>query len=161
MVNSCNFTAPIATLGALRNPQEVLLNPYCTQIFGSNSSPSRITSTESLLFIYVVTNDHFRIVDNPPGTRTSISSVSASAICSRSEQDPATNHAVRYQAALISTAFPCLRALTSRIGGWPKKRLYSRLNWLTLSYPTSKATVEASRPSTSIRPRAVCSRNCF
>ena len=22
-------------------------------------------------------------------------------------------------------------------GGWPKKRLYSRLNWLTLSYPTS------------------------
>src|SRR5438876_8626927 len=29
------------------------------------------------------------------------------------------------------------RALTSRMGGWPKKRLYSRLNWLTLSYPTS------------------------
>src|SRR5882762_10182174 len=36
-----NFTAPIATLGALRNPQEVLLHPYCTQIFGINSSPSR------------------------------------------------------------------------------------------------------------------------
>ncbi len=25
------------------------------------------------------------------------------------------------------------RALMSRIGGWPKKRLYSRLNWLALS----------------------------
>jgi predicted PurR-regulated permease PerM len=25
------------------------------------------------------------------------------------------------------------RVLTSRMGGWPKKRLYSRLNWLTLS----------------------------
>jgi hypothetical protein len=24
--------------------------------------------------------------------------------------------------------------LTSRIGGWPKKRLYSRVNWLTLSH---------------------------
>jgi len=31
-VTSCNFTAPIATSGALRNPREVLLNPYCTQI---------------------------------------------------------------------------------------------------------------------------------
>ena len=41
VVTSCNFTAPIATLGALRNPQEVLLHPYCTQIFGINSSPSR------------------------------------------------------------------------------------------------------------------------
>jgi hypothetical protein len=31
-VISCNFTAPIATSGALSNPQEVLLHPYCTQI---------------------------------------------------------------------------------------------------------------------------------
>jgi hypothetical protein len=65
------------------------------------------------------------------------------------------------QAAPISTTFPSLMALMSRMGGWPKKRLYSRLNWLTLSYPTSKATVEASTPSRSIRPRAACSRNCF
>jgi hypothetical protein len=25
------------------------------------------------------------------------------------------------------------------MGGWPNKRLYSRLNWLALSYPTSNA----------------------
>ena len=31
-VTSCNFTAPIATSGALSNPQEVLLHPNCTQI---------------------------------------------------------------------------------------------------------------------------------
>ena len=31
-VTSCNFTAPIATLGALRNPLEVLLHPNSTQI---------------------------------------------------------------------------------------------------------------------------------
>src|SRR6266481_2014028 len=31
-VTSCNFTAPIATLGALRNPMEFLLHPNCTQI---------------------------------------------------------------------------------------------------------------------------------
>ena len=31
-VTSCNFTAPIATLGALRNPRELLLHPNCTQI---------------------------------------------------------------------------------------------------------------------------------
>src|SRR6266568_2849057 len=29
---SCNFTAPIATFGALRNPRELLLHPNCTQI---------------------------------------------------------------------------------------------------------------------------------
>src|ERR1700691_94845 len=29
------------------------------------------------------------------------------------------------------------RVRISRMGGWPKKRLYSRLNWLALSYPTS------------------------
>ncbi len=39
----------------------------------------------------------------------------------------------------------------SRIGGWPKKRLYSRLNWLALSYPTSKAALAASSPSTSMQ----------
>ena len=47
------------------------------------------------------------------------------------------------------------------IGGWPKKRLYSRLNWLALSYPTSKAALAASRPSMSMRPRAACNRSCF
>src|SRR2546421_5031935 len=31
-VTGCNFTAPIATLGALRNPREVLLHPNCTQL---------------------------------------------------------------------------------------------------------------------------------
>jgi len=31
-VTSCNFTAPIATLGALRNPLELLFHPNCTQI---------------------------------------------------------------------------------------------------------------------------------
>jgi hypothetical protein len=31
-VTVCNFTAPIATLGALRNSREVLLHPSCTQI---------------------------------------------------------------------------------------------------------------------------------
>jgi hypothetical protein len=31
-VTSCNFTAPIATLGAVRNPWELLLHPNCTQI---------------------------------------------------------------------------------------------------------------------------------
>jgi hypothetical protein len=43
-----------------------------------------------------------------------------------------------------------------RIGGWPKKRLYSRLNWLALSYPTAKAALAASRPSMSMRSRAAC-----
>ena len=60
VVTSCNFTAPIATLGALRNPQEVLLHPYCTQIFGINSSPSRIISTESRLFGKVLLQDDTR-----------------------------------------------------------------------------------------------------
>src|SRR6267143_2506177 len=31
-VTSCNFTAPIATLGALGSPRELLLHPNCTQI---------------------------------------------------------------------------------------------------------------------------------
>ena len=31
-VTSCNFTAPIAAPGALRNPRELLLQPNCTQI---------------------------------------------------------------------------------------------------------------------------------
>jgi hypothetical protein len=34
-VTGCNFTAPIATLGALRNPRELLLHPNCTQVLGS------------------------------------------------------------------------------------------------------------------------------
>src|ERR1017187_5294226 len=37
----------------------------------------------------------------------------------------------------------------------------SQLNWLALSYPTSKAALAASRPSMSMRPRAACNRNCF
>ena len=36
-------------------------------------------------------------------------------------------------AASIATTLPSRIALMSRIGGWPKNRLYSRLNWLTLS----------------------------
>ena len=52
-------------------------------------------------------------------------------------------------------------ACTSRIGGFPKKRLYSRLNWLGLSYPTAKAALAASSSSVSIFCRAVRSRSCF
>ena len=43
----------------------------------------------------------------------------------------------RNYAASIATTLLSRIALMSRIGGWPKNRLYSRLNWLTLSYPTS------------------------
>ena len=50
---------------------------------------------------------------------------------------------------------------TSRIGGCPKNRLYYLLNWLALSYPTSKAALAASTSSISIRARAACSRICF
>src|SRR5205809_454746 len=32
------------------------------------------------------------------------------------------------------------RVRISRMGGWPKKRLYSRLNWLALSYPPKNRT---------------------
>ena len=39
---------------------------------------------------------------------------------------------------------------TSLIGDTPKRRLYSRLNWLALSYPTEKAALAASTPSTTI-----------
>ena len=39
----------------------------------------------------------------------------------------------RRYAALMETTLASRRDLTSRMGGWPKKRLYSRLNWLTLS----------------------------
>src|SRR6266568_3621496 len=42
------------------------------------------------------------------------------------------------------------------MGGWPKRRLYSRLNWLALSYPTSNAALAASRLSMSMRSRAAC-----
>src|SRR6266852_6667108 len=37
------------------------------------------------------------------------------------------------QAALVLTMLTFRIALISRIGGWPKTRLYSRVNWLTLS----------------------------
>ena len=40
-------------------------------------------------------------------------------------------------------------ATSMRAGGWPKKRLWSRLNWLGLSYPTWNAAVAASTPSAS------------
>jgi len=43
-VTSCNFTAPIATSGALSNPPEVLLHPYCTQILGVNREMAQITT---------------------------------------------------------------------------------------------------------------------
>jgi hypothetical protein len=45
-VTSCNFTAPIATFGALSNPREVLLPPNCTQIF-STEVPLSIDWTSS------------------------------------------------------------------------------------------------------------------
>lgn len=38
-----------------------------------------------------------------------------------------------FQIVLAASTFAARSALTSRMGGWPKKRLYSRLNWLTLS----------------------------
>jgi len=44
-VTSCNFTAPIATLGALRNPLEVLLHPNCTQIFPGPVNTSAFVGT--------------------------------------------------------------------------------------------------------------------
>ena len=36
-------------------------------------------------------------------------------------------------AASIATTLDSLSVFTSRMGGWPKNLLYSRLNWLTLS----------------------------
>ena len=42
-VTSCNLRAPIATLGALGNPREVLTHPNCTQIF------ARPVNTSALL----------------------------------------------------------------------------------------------------------------
>src|SRR5215469_18499515 len=49
-VTSCNFTAPIATSGALRNPREVLLHPYCTLIaprFATLTDDHRNVHTDS------------------------------------------------------------------------------------------------------------------
>jgi hypothetical protein len=55
----------------------------------------------------------------------------------------------------LPVTYPDARsAWMSRIGGWPKNRLYSRLNWLGLSYPTSKAALAASSSSVSIFWRA-------
>jgi hypothetical protein len=46
----------------------------------------------------------------------------------------ATNRSqIQRQAVVIATTLPSRRALISRIGGRPKNRLYSRLNWLGLS----------------------------
>ena len=50
---------------------------------------------------------------------------------------------------------------TSFIGGRPNIRLYSRLNWLALSYPTENAAVAASTPSSSMRSLAACNRSFF
>jgi hypothetical protein len=58
-------------------------------------------------------------------------------------------------------AFDERRVRIFRIGGWPNKRLYSRLNRLGLSYPTSNAALAAFRPSMSMRARADWSRICF
>src|SRR5450432_1495286 len=77
---------------------------------------------------------------------------------------PGTDHRIafyRIPTDSIGEALGDRRVRISRIGGWPKKRLYSRLNWLALSYPTSKAALAASRPSMSMRPRAACNRSCF
>jgi len=43
--------------------------------------------------------------------------------------------------------------LISLVGGWPKKRLYSQLNWLGLP-PISNAALAASNSRVSIRIRA-------
>jgi hypothetical protein len=63
-------------------------------------------------------------------------------------------------AASIATTLLSRIALMSRIRGWPKKRLYSRLNWLALSYPTSYAALVASTRSFSMRSRATRRRSC-
>jgi hypothetical protein len=46
---------------------------------------------------------------------------------------PHGNPAIQRQVVVIATTLPSRRALISRIGGRPKSRLYSRLNWLGLS----------------------------
>jgi hypothetical protein len=69
---------------------------------------------------------------------------------------PMNSHADHYLQATLSAAGLVVRkAFMSRIGGCPNIRLYSRLNWLTLSYPTSNAAPVASNPSMSIRCLAV------
>ncbi len=50
---------------------------------------------------------------------------------------------------------------TSRNGGAPNRRLYSRLNCDALSYPTRAATDPTSAPCPSNSRRASCRRNCF
>jgi hypothetical protein len=65
---------------------------------------------------------------------------------------PMNSQADHYlQATLSAAGIVARKAFMSRIGGWPNIRLYSRLNWLTLSYPTSNAAPVASNPSMSIR----------
>lgn len=81
---------------------------------------------------------------------SSVSLISAATQLTSLFRSPMTLHLRRY-AASIATSGDSRSALTCRIGGWPKDRLYSRLNWLTLSYPTSYAAQVASRPSNSIR----------
>ncbi len=69
---------------------------------------------------------------------------------------PMNSHADPYlQATLSAAGLVARKAFMSRIGGCPNIRLYSRLNWLTLSYPTSNAAPVASNPSMSIRCLAV------
>ena len=50
---------------------------------------------------------------------------------------------------------------TSRLGGTPKRLLYSRLKCEASWYPTREAAIAASRSSPIIRRWASCSRSCF
>ena len=63
----------------------------------------------------------------------SISAKALRPVCDSREQAAHGNPAIQRQAVVIATTLPSRRALISRMGGRPKNRLYSRLNWLGLS----------------------------
>jgi hypothetical protein len=65
-VTSCNFTAPIATFGAPRNPQEFLLHPNCTQILGVNSKTAQITSGLPMIRVKFRHTVNTRALPNSP-----------------------------------------------------------------------------------------------
>jgi hypothetical protein len=113
VVTSCNFTAPIATLGALRNPEEVLLHPYCTQIFGINFSPSRIISTESGLF------DKVLLRENPREQRRHFSGIQL-------RVDTKPSHSV-YECSSADTQAGCSAIRTAYAALARGKRLYDFL----------------------------------
>src|ERR1700739_555084 len=48
-VTGCNFTAPIATFGAPRNPPEFLLHPNCTRISQPRQSDGSRPASRSLV----------------------------------------------------------------------------------------------------------------